>query len=175
MNEILEYLGKVCSGMKPFLALLWSVISYILFPSDAYYTAAIGLGGAMILDILTKYYALRKPHGSIKKAIAAGSISSDNFYRGTRKKLISFLVLMILCGLSVRVAPVAGAAVFLSTLAYSVMFLREAQSCVENLLDAGHDELSWLLPVLRRRQKKIIEDEGGTVEGAPKDDSNVAG
>lgn len=164
MDDVIKYLEKVCNGAlagaNPYLALLWSGISYVLFPDKAYFSAAIALGGAMILDIITKYYALSRPHGSVRKAMKEGDISSDSFFRGTFKKLVSFLTLMTLCGLSIRVTPVAAIAVFFSTLTYAVMFLREAQSCIENLIQAGHHDLEWMLPVLKKKEESILGKEG---------------
>lgn len=164
MNDVVEYVEKLFVGLKPLLALIWTGIAYVLFPDTIFITAACAVGGAMIIDIITKYYALRKPFGSVFKAIKAGRISSDKFFHGTKKKIISFLVLMILCGLSYRVSPISGVAVFLGSFVYSVMFLRECQSILENLIEAGHDDLKWLLPVIKKKQAVILEKEGVTDE-----------
>ena len=53
----------------------------------------------------------------------------------------------------------AGVAAFLGTVVYSVLFLRECQSILENLDDAGSD-VGWLLTIVKKRKKKILEDEG---------------
>lgn len=157
IKEVFEYVENAFLKVSPFLAGLWMGIAYIIFPDNTYIGAAAALGGAMALDILTKYYALAKPFKSAWKAIKAGAINSETFFRGTKKKLISFLVLMILCGLSVRVVPVEGIAIWLGTFVYSVMFLRECQSAIENLIQAGHEDLSWLLPLLKRKEKDILD------------------
>ena len=182
--DVGSYIGNAFIKVKPFLIFLWSAISYVIFPDKAYIPAALAVSGAMVLDIFTKYYALMKPHRSFIKAIKAGAISSNSFFDGTKKKLISFMVLMIMCGLSYRVAPIAGVTVFLGTIVYSVMFLRECQSCVENLIQAGHDDLRWLLLSLRRKEKNILDkdssDEGESGTGNTqninigKDDTNAS-
>lgn len=153
-----DYFWGAVQKVKPFFVILIAGISYVLFPDDSYVPAAIGICGALILDILSKYYALSRPHGGILKSIKAGSIRSDKFWSGTKKKLIDIFVVMILCGLSVRVAPIGAVAVLLSNIAYSIMFLREAQSCIENLIEAGHDNLRWLLVLVKKKQKDIINE-----------------
>ena len=156
------------------MSVVWTGIIFVLFPDKAYIPAALSVGGAILLDIITKYYALAKPHGSVVKAIKVGAINSETFYEGTKKKLISFLVLMILCGLSVRVVPISQVAVFSGTLVYTVMFLRECQSILENLLQAGHDDIGWLLPVLKRKEREVLNDyENMNIEESGEDDTNV--
>lgn len=49
--------------------------------------------------------------------------------------------------------PAAGAVL-------AMMFIRESQSCVENLIDSGHD-LQWLMVFLRKKEKKVKDDEDG--------------
>jgi len=123
-SYVIDAFMKVKPALVMILSVIWYGISYVLFPDGAYLTAACAVGGAIILDIVTKYYALSRPHKSVILAIRAGTISSSKFYEGTKRKLISFLVLMILCGLSVRVVPVSGVAVFAGSIIYSVLFLR---------------------------------------------------
>ena len=160
LYEGYEYIAGAFTKVKPMLSLalsvIWSGISYILFPNESYLTAACAVGGVMILDVITKYYALKKPYGSVYEAIKAGAIKSDSFFQGTKKKLISFLTLMILCGLSVRVVPIGGIAVFAGSIVYSVMFLRECQSCIENLIAGGNNDLEWLLPLLRKKERNLL-------------------
>ncbi len=46
----------------------------------------------------------------------------------------------------------------MATVVYTVVFLREAQSILENLCDAGAD-LQWLLIWTRKKEKQILEDD----------------
>ena len=48
--------------------------------------------------------------------------------------------------------------IFFATVVYSIIFLREAQSILENLCDAGAD-LKWLLIWTRKKQEQILESE----------------
>lgn len=155
--ELGDYFWGAVQKVRPFFVLLLTGINYVLFPDNSYVPAAIGVYGALLLDIICKYYALSRPHGGFFKALKAGVIRSERFWSGTKKKLIDLLVVMILCGLSVRVAPVGAIAVVLSNVAYSIMFLREGQSCIENLIDAGHD-LQWLLILVKKKQKDMLNE-----------------
>jgi hypothetical protein len=67
-------------------------------------------------------------------------------------------VVFILTGLSYRVTFFTQVSVFMATVVYTVVFLREAQSILENLCDAGAD-LQWLLIWTRKKEKQILEDD----------------
>ena len=58
----------------------------------------------------------------------------------------------------------AEASVFLATVVYTVIFLRESQSVIENLCDAGAD-LNWLLIWTKKKQKQILETDEVIVKG----------
>ncbi len=158
LNEVVMYLQDAAAKVKPAFVILVSFLNYVLFPDAAYIPAAAALGGAMLLDIITKYYALSVKSNGIKNAIKNKEISSETLWVGSRRKIISYLVVMILCGLSVRVTMLVTVAVFLSTIAYSIMFLRESQSVIENLIDAGHTDLEWLLFWLRKKEETVLDN-----------------
>ena len=80
-------------------------------------------------------------------------------WRGTSRKIMDYLIIFIMVGLSYRVSPVAGVIVFLGTVVYGFIFLRECQSILENLEEAGHD-VGWALSIVRKRKTKIMEEEG---------------
>lgn len=156
MEHLSQYVEKVISGTKPFWGTLLAILSYIMFPNKAYETAALAVGGAILLDIFTKYIALSYQSNGFKKAVKQRKIFSKTLWEGTRIKLVSYLVIAILAGLSYRVTMLTQVSVFLATVVYSVIFLREAQSIIENLIDAGAD-LKWLLIWTKRKQEQILE------------------
>jgi hypothetical protein len=78
---------------------------------------------------------------------------------------------MILAGLSYRVAPLKEMGIFFATVVYAVMFLREGQSVVENLMDGGAD-LGWLLFWVKRKQKQILESEIDEYQGKIREDED---
>ena len=152
-----KYFQGVLDAVNPIVTFIISAIVYVMFPEDAYKSAAIGLCGAVLLDILTKYYSISSQNNGLKNALEVRAISSDSLWVGIRKKIVDMLIIMILCGLSIRVTPLEKAAVFLSTVAYSAMFLKECQSIIENLIDAGHTDLQWMLFWLKKKRKQVLE------------------
>lgn len=158
-----DYIYNAIVHVQPFFVAVVTFISYILFPESAYKSAAIGLIGAMILDILTKYYSLSAQNGGFRAALVSRAISSHKLWDGTKKKLVGTLVIMILCGLSVRVTMLTQVAVFISTVAYSYMFLKECQSIIENLIDAGHTDMQGFLFWLKRKEAKVLDEDDTSV------------
>lgn len=150
-----NYIEKLISGSKPFWAFFISCMNYILFPDKAYQTAAIAVGGAIILDIITKYIALSKESGGYKRAVIKKKIGSKTLWDGTKIKLVSYLIVFILVGLSYRVNLLTDVSVFMATVVYTVIFLREAQSILENLCDAGAD-LKWLLLWIKKKEEQLL-------------------
>ena len=154
-----EYLKNAFESVQPIWAVLLSVTMYVMFPEQAYLTAFCTVLAVMVLDIITKYYAIGCKNGGLWNSIKIKKINSNSMWVGTSRKIFTYLIIFIMVGLSYRVSPVAGVATFLGTIVYSVLFLRECQSILENLDDAGSD-VGWLLAIVKRRKNKILEDEG---------------
>jgi len=145
--------------VQPIWAVLLSATMYVMFPEQAYLTAFCTVLAVMVLDIITKYYAIGCKNGGLWNSIKIKKINSNSMWDGTSRKIFTYLIIFIMVGLSYRVSPVAGAASFLGTVVYAVLFLRECQSILENLDDAGSD-VGWLLSIVKKRKQKILEDEG---------------
>lgn len=158
-----EYLEKLLTGAKPVWAFFIAAVNYVLFPDLAFKTAIIAVGIAIILDILTKYKALAKQSGGFRLAFEKHVINSNSLWEGTKIKLFSYLTVFILAGLSYRVTMFEQVSVFLATVVYTVIFLRESQSIVENLCDAGAD-LKWLAVWTKKKQNQILEKEDDSDE-----------
>lgn len=159
LSNVSNYFGKAISGVKITIGFLWSAITYVLFPEEAFKTALKAVAIVMFLDVITKWYAICRNNGGYKKAVKSKKLYSKSMWEGTSVKLFSYLVVSILAGLSYRVVFLEQASVFLATFIYSMLFLRDAQSCIENLIDAGAD-LGWLQLFVRGKQDKILKDEG---------------
>ncbi|MBC2724520.1 MAG: phage holin family protein [Desulfosporosinus sp.] len=158
MTQLQEYFSKALDGCNPVIGVILSAISYLLFPDEAFFTSIVAVGMAMILDILTKFWALAKQNDGYREAVKTRAIYSKTLWDKTKIKLFSYLVIMILAGCSYRVAPLQKMGVFFATVVYAVMFLREGQSVVENLVDGGAD-LRWLLFWVKKKQRQILESE----------------
>lgn len=156
-----EYLKSAFESVQPIFALLLSAIMFVMFPESSYLTAFCAVVGVMVLDIITKYYSIAVHHGGFWKSLKSKFINSNDLWVGTSKKIFAYSIIFIMVGLSYRVSPVAGVASFFGTVVYSVLFLRECQSILENLNDAGAD-VGWLLSIVKKRKNKILEDEGVT-------------
>ena len=62
----------------------------------------------------------------------------------------------ILTGLSYRVIYLKEAGIIIASFVYSVMFMREFQSNIENLIEAGAD-LHWLLLFSKKKNKDLMK------------------
>lgn len=153
-----EYVYKLFDTFKVIGAFLLSGIGYLCFPDQAYNAAAIAVGVAMLLDIFTKYLALSHEANGYRNAVRTKMIFSGTLWVKTRTKLISYLVVAILAGLAYRVTPLKDVGVFFGTVVYAVIFLREAQSVLENLMDAGAD-VGWLIRWSKRKQDQILDED----------------
>jgi phage-related holin len=156
-SDVWAYIYKSIIYVKPLWILFTSVLSYILFPHKSYIPAAIALVCALILDVATKYYSVGVKNGGLLNALRTRKLTSESLWRGSKKKVISVLIVMILCGLSFRISTFSSIAILLSTVCYSLMFLRESQSILENVIDAGHEDLKWLLFLVKKKQKDILD------------------
>ncbi|MGF7059297.1 phage holin family protein [Brassicibacter mesophilus] len=167
-----EYIEKALSGAKPYIAMFLSMISYLMFPDSAYETAAIAVGITMLLDIVTKYMALSHEAHGYKNAVKTRLIFSGTLWAKTRIKLTAYLIIAILAGLAYRVTPLQQVGVFFGTVVYAVIFLRESQSILENLSDAGAD-VGWLIRWTKKKQDKILDEDGFVQEFEKKVDDKI--
>lgn len=160
-RDALHYMGKAFAFSRPIAVVLITVVNYVIFPTEAHIPAVISLVIALAIDIITKYYAVSVQNGGLKNAVRTRALSSNTLWKGTQRKIISYLVILILAGLSVRVTTITSISVLLSTTALGMMFIRESQSCIENLMDAGHSDLEWILFWIKRKRRDIEVKEIG--------------
>lgn len=153
-----SYLQKAVSSVQIVWGLLIAALEYLLFPDKALLVALLSVLGAAMLDIVTRYLAIRSS--------GSRSWTSDEFWQGTGVKLVAYLVIAFLAGLSYRLTPfLQQPTVYLWSVAYIVMFLREVQSNMENLAELGAD-VGWLATWAKRKERQILnrpdEDEPET-------------
>lgn len=163
MDELIKYIEKAMSGLKPLAGIIIAGISYIMFPEQAYATAALALGGAIIMDIFSKHVAISAKNGGFRKAFKTGKIFSRSLWEGTKIKLLTYLSISIMVGLSYRLnaLPNSFAAIskFMATVVYTVLFIREFLSMLENFRDAGAKNIDWLIIWSRDKEKEILKKE----------------
>ncbi|MHB8122578.1 MAG: phage holin family protein [Desulfuromonadaceae bacterium] len=148
-------------NFKPVWAFLFAAFNYIVCPNASYMPAIAAVWAAVIIDILTRLFANSRNNGGFFKAIRVQAISSDTLWNRTVVKVVAYLSLQILAGLSLRVLPLEQLSIAVSTIVYSFLFIREATSVVENLIEAGADDLKPLLFWLRKKESNLTDYEAG--------------
>lgn len=160
MDEILrnisEYVGKAFTGKKPIIGAVLGAMGTFLFPIPFYKTSFMAVMIAAVCDAFTKNYAIIKNNGGYKKCIETKKIFSKTLWKGTEVKFVSYLMIALLTGLSYRVVYLEQLGIFIASFVYSVMFMREFQSNIENLVEAGAD-LDWLLLFSRKKNKELMK------------------
>lgn len=146
-------------NIKPVWAFLFTVFNYLVCPNAAYLPAIAAVWVAVILDILTRLFANSRRCGGFLKAVRERAISSDTLWNRTVVKVVAYLCLQILAGLSLRVLPLEQVSVAVATVIYSFLFVREATSVVENLVEAGANDLKPLLCWLKKKEADLTEDQ----------------
>lgn len=161
MNQYALYLDKLnnLGGIGCGAAI--AALNFWVFPEDTLMFAAIAVLITMVIDVVTKYYALSVIHGGYRKARRSCAITSNKFWKGTSVKLITFAVVVILAGLSYRVTALEAVGTVFSGVAYGAMFWREVQSIGENMEDAGGDA-GWLTAFANKKRRDILQEEQET-------------
>ncbi len=122
-------------------------------------TAGLAVLGIMLVDLLTKLYALSRQSGGIKKAIKGHRISSAKFAKGTIDKLLVFAIMLIVGGCAFRISPYASVATGFMQIVFSLMFLRDILSIIENLTDAGVSGLGPFKKLFKKKMDDYCGDE----------------
>lgn len=159
IKDMMSYIDKAFSQVKPFVAAvlgMLSFVSYVMFPDRAYMLAFGAVIAAAGMDIVTKYYAIITTSGGLKEAIKNKKLFSKVLWKGTERKIVAYTTVAILTGLSYRVIYLKEAGILLGTFVYSVMFMREFQSNIENLIEAGAD-LQWLLLFSKKKNHELMK------------------
>ncbi len=141
------------------------------FPETQYLYGAGAVLLMMVLDLLTKLYALGRQAGGWRTALRAKKINSLSFFRGTMDKLVVFGVMLIICGCAYRLTLFSAIAVWFTQAVFILMFLRDALSIVENLRDAGIQGMGVFEKVIRKKMDDYIEsgDSAGAASEASAD------
>lgn len=156
MNDLMT---KTWETVRPGFALAWACITWLILPEQSFEVWCIALWVAVVLDLFTKWYAIFKVSGGIRKAFKIKAWSSQKMYEKTSVKIISYLVIQILAGLSMRLVSIPYISNVVATIVYSFLFFREFSSNIENLIEAGADYLKPLLFWVKKKEKEVLEKE----------------
>lgn len=143
--------------LKAIWAFMLSAFYYLICPSAAYQPAIAAVWIAVILDIFTRLFANSCKSGGFIKAIRLRTISSDTLFSRTVIKVVAYLCLQILAGLSMKVLPLQQLSIAVATVTYAFLFIREAISVVENLVEAGANDCKPLLFWLKKKEADLTE------------------
>lgn len=128
------------------------------FPEERYLYGTVAVLGMMALDLITKLYAIKKQAGGWKKSITSCKISSQLFFKGTVDKLVVFGVMLSICGFAYQLALIAQIAIWFTQVVFTLMFLRDTLSIIENLRDAGIKSLGLFEKVVRKKMSEYVDD-----------------
>jgi phage-related holin len=114
----------------------------ILVPFNMY-NAVVSLVLITSLDLATKVYSIIKCNG-FSESVKCRHLSSSKLWRGTSAKVIELMVVLgvVAIGAKSGLLPLATATV-VARFIYSLFFVREITSIVENLSDAGIEMSIW--------------------------------
>lgn len=139
------------------ISALGACLYSFFFPTEQYLYGASAVLGIMVLDLITKLYALYKQGGGWKKAVRSRKINSACFYQGTIDKLIVFGVMLCICGFAYRLTIISAVAVWFTQVVFILMFLRDALSIIENLTDAGIKGLGIFEKVIKKKMDDYVD------------------
>jgi hypothetical protein len=160
MNEFQDLFDKIFDTVKPAVVLLWAGISWIIFPEQSFVIWCISVWIAAVLDIFTRWYAIFKKNGGIAKSLKTKAWNSEAMFEKTKTKIVAYLVIQILAGLSMRFVAIPYITNAVATIVYAFLFFREFASNIENLIDAGADYLQPLLFWVKKKEDSVFDDEG---------------
>lgn len=147
-NEVLVALGA-----------LWACITTFILPTETIAASVTGVLIIMCLDLVTKLYSLAKISGGFRKAFRLRRITSNKFAKGTLDKLILLGVMLVIIGCAYNILLMKDIAIWFSQIVFSIMFLRDALSILENLNDAGIQGLGIFKKLLKRKLDEICDED----------------
>lgn len=165
--DLLDYTKKLFQNeILLALSFVGTLLYRFFFPEQQYLLGAAAVFAIMALDLLTKLIALSRRSGGFFKAIKTHKITSAAFAKGTIDKLIIFAVMLIICGCAYRLVVIADIAVWFTQIVFTLMFLRDLLSIIENLSDAGVGGLGPFRKVVKKKMSEFVD---------PDDTENIGG
>ncbi|NJD02037.1 MAG: hypothetical protein FIA99_05455 [Ruminiclostridium sp.] len=162
MYELFE---KVLDTVKPVVAVISAIATWLMLPEQSFVVWCIAVWVAAILDLFTRWFAIFVKNGGIRKSMKTKAWNSEAMFHKTFIKFVSYLVIMILAGLSMRFVVIPYISNIVATVVYSFMFFREFASNIENLIDAGADYLQPLLFWVKKKEKEALESDAAEKGG----------
>lgn len=137
--------------------IILGVICYLIEPGMTLYALSI----VILLDLFSRLVAESHQHGGFYQAAKNGHISSDKMLKGTAIKIIAYFCVCAVAAQSKYVFGYEAAAELFGNIIYSILFLVECWSMLENFEEAGIQGFGWLKLFTR---KKLEDLAGGQLE-----------
>jgi phage-related holin len=112
-----------------------------------------------ILDIVTRFNAIRVQEKGLWKAFMNGKISSRAFWNGFVTKSVSYFTILVMGNLCKTTPQLGFVGTGISTIFYVGLAFYEMVSNMENLRDAGITIAIPFLNKLKKEQDKFFESE----------------
>lgn len=155
-----EYLRKLFQvDILFFVSGIGAFFYKFFFPEKQYLYGAGAVLIIMVLDLVTKLFGLSRQNGGIGQSLAQKKISSRAFAKGTFDKLLVFGIMLIVCGCAYRLTGISDIAVWFTQLVYTLMFLRDLLSILENLRDAGVGGLNIFQKAVKEKMSEYVDVE----------------
>lgn len=138
---------------------LLGVLTYLVEPTAAFYA----LWVAVFLDLITKMAALAYKNGGLIAATKAKVINSHTMFYRTFIKVLAYFTMTVLAHQSKAVVEIEAVPIIFSTIIYSILFLVEVYSIIENLIEAGAEDLKPLMLRFQKEKEKVIEGSGDLI------------
>lgn len=165
--EIGSYIQKLFeNNILIAVSAVGATLYQFFFPETQYLYGAGAVLLMMVLDLITKLYALGRKSGGWKPALRTHVINSMSFYRGTTDKLLVFGVMLIICGCAYRLTIISGIAVWFTQVVFILMFLRDDLSIVENLRDAGIQGMGVFEKAIKNKMEDYVDTSEQTSGGS---------
>ena len=159
-TDVVSYISKLFENhILVALSAIGAFLYHFFFPEEQYLYCTLAVLGMMALDLITKLYAIKKQAGGWKKSIASCKISSQLFFKGTMDKLLVFGVMLIICGFAYQLTLIAQIALWFTQIVFTLMFLRDTLSIIENLRDAGIKSLGLFEKVVRKKMSEYVDND----------------
>jgi len=136
---------------------VWGWIITFLFPTEATKTATIAVLVVMGLDLITRIFAIIKQSKGLRKAIKSHKLTSAKFAKGTLDKLIIFGVMLVISGCAYQLVVIEELATWFTQVVFTIMFLRDVLSIIENLSEAGVSGLGLFKHVVRKKFTDYVD------------------
>jgi len=103
MHELQNFLCKITNTVKPAIAVIAAGLSYLIIPDRCFEAWSVALWVSVALDLSTRWFAIFVKSRGIWPAFKSKAFNSDTLFRKTAVKVVAYLVIQILAGLSFRV------------------------------------------------------------------------